>query len=148
MTNNLNGTPLLLKTYITFKITLYWDCFMLTIQCPRFGYSLCVLYRIIEFVIPEPQKAKLCFLLRGSVCVVSLSTLPPCQHRTWYQIWHGKAKRQHAYKQMSKSFLVCDPNPCTRKQKERSHSKTRRPILFSFLSLIFVFLIFWSGRGI
>lgn len=81
MTNNLNGTPLLLKI-ISLRQHLWTVSIIMTALCTIFSVrdsEIRIVFSIglIDFLIPEPQKAKLCFLFIVFVCVISLSTLPP-----------------------------------------------------------------------
>lgn len=101
MTNSLNGT-LLLSKIISLRQQLCTVCLIKIALYPIFSrrdseIQTVFSIKCIEFLMPEPQKPKLCFFsspfLRGSAYYQGL-LCHPYQHRTWYQIWHGNAERQ------------------------------------------------------
>lgn len=96
----------------------------------------------IEFVIPEPQEVKLCLVLRGSVCVIFIVYLPsPCQHRTWYQIWHGTAKKQQAIVQIGCewSFLVRPKYTYTKAKRTNSRQDEQAHTLLNSVPVFHIF---------
>lgn len=145
MTNNLNGTPLLSKI-ISLRQHLctvgFTNCFISNIQCPRFGNSHCVLYRIYRICDPGTSRSQTMSCLKR-VCLRNIIVyLPsPCQHRTWYQIWHGTAKKQQAIVQIGCewSFLVRPKYTYTKAKRTNSRQDEQAHTLLNSVPVFHIF---------